>query len=128
MVELMAIVRRDRAIATKAELARIGCAGYSWFPVLGRGRQRGLQGDQALPGFSFLPKALFIVIVEKAQTDETIEAIIRANQTGEFGDGKLFVLETREAYRVSTGEAGSPSAAPTVVGARSVATCEVKES
>jgi nitrogen regulatory protein PII len=104
MVELIAIVRRDRALATKAELTRIGCAGYSWFPVLGRGRQGGLQSNQALPGFSFLPKALFTVIVEKAHTDETIEAIIRANQTGEFGDGKLFVLEVVETHRISTGD------------------------
>ncbi len=104
MVELIAIVRRDRAIATKAELARIGCAGYSWWPVLGRGRQRGLQSNQTLPGLPFLPKALFAVVAEDVRVDETIETIIRANQTGEFGDGKIFLVETMAAYRISTGE------------------------
>lgn len=104
MVELIAVVRRDRAIATKAELARVGCSGYSRFPVLGRGRQRGLQGDGSLPGLPFLPKALFAVVVEDDRVDETIEAIIRANQTGEFGDGRIFLVETSEAYRISTGE------------------------
>ncbi len=104
MVELIALVRRDRAIATKAELARIGCTGYSWFPVLGRGRQRGLHSDGTLPGLSFLPKALFVVVVKEEQVDETVEAIIRTNQTGEFGDGKIFVLDADEAYRISTGE------------------------
>lgn len=104
MVELIAMVRRDRAVATKTELARIGCVGYSWFPVLGRGRQRGLQTEQPLAGIPFLPKALFIIFVEETRVDETLEAIIRANQTGEFGDGKIFVLDADEAYRISTGE------------------------
>ena len=104
MVELLAVVRRNRAWATKEELARIGCPGYSVFPVLGRGRQRGLRGEQAQHGVSFLPKLLFSVVVEEDHARETIEAIIRANQTGEFGDGKIFVVEVAEAYRVSTGE------------------------
>jgi len=53
---------------------------------------------------AFLPKVLFDLIVEESQAQGTIEAIIRANQTGEFGDGKIFVIETAEAYRISTGE------------------------
>ena len=104
MIQLIAVVRRQRASGTKEGLARVGCVGYSWWPVLGRGRQRGLQIDPSLPGLSFLPKALFNVIVEEARADETIEAIIRANQTGEFGDGKIFLVETEAAYRISTGE------------------------
>ena len=103
MIELIAMVRRKRAAATKEELARIGCRGYSLFPVLGRGRQRGLRTERALEGFSFLPKVLFDVIVEDDAAQETIEAIVRANQTGEFGDGKIFVMDVGKAYRISTG-------------------------
>jgi len=104
MLELIAIVRRKKAWATKDELTRTGCLGYSVFPVLGRGRQRGLRGAQGTKGPAFLPKALFDLIVEESQAQETVEAIIRANQTGEFGDGKIFVIEMAEAYRISTGE------------------------
>lgn len=104
MVELVAIVRRKKASATKEELARIGCLGYSVFPVLGRGRQRGLRGAQGNEGLAFLPKVLFDLIVEEHQAQETIEALIRSNQTGQYGDGKIFVMEMAEAYRISTGE------------------------
>ncbi len=104
MVEIIAIIRRKKASATKEEFGRIGCLGYSIFPVLGRGRQRGLRGAQGTEGLAFLPKALFDLIVAESHTQETIEAIIRANQTGEFGDGKIFVIEVAEAYRISTGE------------------------
>ena len=104
MVELIAIIRRNRAGATKAELARVGCAGYSQCPVLGRGRQRGLRTQAGVEGLPFLPKVLFDVVVDEEHAQELREAIIRANQTGEFGDGKIFVLETEASYRISTGE------------------------
>ncbi len=104
MVEIIAIVRRKRASATRAELGRIGCSGYSVFPVLGRGKQRGLRTEGGSEGPAFLPKMLFALVVEDAGAQETVEAIVRANQTGEFGDGKIFVVEITDAYRISTGE------------------------
>ncbi len=104
MVEIIAIVHRARALLTKQELARIGCLGYSQWPVLGRGRQRGLQNGDGTPALSFLPKVLFNIIVEDEQEAETVEAIIRANQTGQYGDGKIFVFRLLEAERISTGE------------------------
>jgi nitrogen regulatory protein PII len=110
MVELIAIIRRKKASATKEELARIGCPGYSVFPVLGRGRQRGLKGESGGEGFAFLPKVLFDLVVEQEHAQEMIEAIIRANQTGEFGDGKIFVIEAAETYRISTGLPAEASA------------------
>ena len=102
MTELIAIVRRNRARATKEELARVGCHGLTQFPVLGRGRERGLRTPGSPEGLKLLPKVLFNVIVEDAEAAETIEAIIRANQTGQFGDGKIFVLEVQAAYQIST--------------------------
>jgi len=102
MTELIAIVRRKQAAATKEELSRIGCQGYTAFPVFGRGRQRGLRGEPGSEGLAFLPKVLFNLVVEGQAAQETIEAIIRANQTGEFGDGKVFVIEAAQAYRIST--------------------------
>ena len=104
MTELIAIVRRNKTSATQQELARIGCQGYSRLTVLGRGRQRGLRGEDAAKGLPFLPKTLFDLAVEEQAAQEAIEAIIRTNQTGEFGDGKIFVIEVTEAHRISTGE------------------------
>ena len=104
MVEILAIVHRKRASSTSAELSRIGCAGYSRFAVLGRGREGGLRGEQAGTGVAFLPKTLFDLVVDDEHEAETIEAIIRANQTGQFGDGKIFVVEMADAYRISTGQ------------------------
>ena len=104
MVEILAIVRRNKALTTQRELARIGCQGYSRFAVLGRGKQRGLRTPNSPEALAFLPKVLFDLVVDEGRAQEVLEAIIRANQTGEFGDGKAFVIEVAEAYRISTGE------------------------
>ncbi len=102
MIEIIAMVRRKHSAATKKELSRIGCQGYTAFPVFGRGRQRGLRGEPGIQGVTFLPKVLFDVVVEDDQAQETVEALIRANQTGQYGDGKIFVMDVGEAYRIST--------------------------
>ena len=112
MTELLAIVRRNRAAATKAELARCGCAGYTQWPVLGRGQQRGERAPAGGEGVAFLPKVLFDIVVEDERAQEVIEAILRANQTGEFGDGRIFVVELGESHRISTG--ARDAAAPPV--------------
>lgn len=104
MVEIIAIVNRSRALATKAELNRIGCCGYTQWPVLGRGRQRGLQNGEGTNALPFLPKVLFNIIIDDEQEMETIEAVIRANQTGQYGDGRIFGSALTEATRISTGE------------------------
>ena len=104
MTEIIAVVRRKHASATKEELSRIGGHGYTAFPVFGRGKQRGLKSEPGGKGLSFLPKILFQIVVEDEQVQETVEAIIRTNQTGEFGDGKIFILDMTETHRISTGK------------------------
>ena len=106
MTEIHAIVRRQRATATRDELRRAGCEGYTLFPALGRGRQRGVRsaGSQAI-GCGFLPRLVFYLVVEDDEALPIVEALIRANQTGEFGDGRVFLSKLDTAGRVSEGVA-----------------------
>ena len=43
-------------------------------------------------------------MVEDEQAQETVEAMTRANQTGQFGDGRIFLIDITESSRLSTGE------------------------
>lgn len=105
MKEILAFVRRPRVSATRDELRRIGCPGYFVTAVVGRGRQRGIRSqDPRGTAMGFLPRVLFTIVVEDDQVEETTEAIIRANQTGYFGDGRIFVVDVGEAYRISTSD------------------------
>ncbi len=48
----------------------------------------------------FLPKRLIICVVEDAQVEAVVAAIVRVNQTGNPGDGKIFVLPLEDATSI----------------------------
>ncbi len=87
--------------------------------VLGRGKGnvdfRILSGaqegkDEAISllggGPRLIPKRLITIVVPDKLVKKTVDVIIKINQTGKSGDGKIFVLPVREAYRVRTRESG----------------------
>lgn len=57
-------------------------------------------------GMRYIPKRMLTLAVADAQAKGVIEAIVRANQTGHIGDGKIFVSSLSDAVRVRTGERG----------------------
>lgn len=111
LVEIMAILRPSKRQATRQALEAVGVVAYTAMAVLGRSRQRGLRfkDDQATnAAIRFLPKLLVTVVVEAGRAKAAVQAIIKANRTGkgEYGDGKIFVLDVGEAVRISTDERG----------------------
>jgi nitrogen regulatory protein PII/DMSO/TMAO reductase YedYZ molybdopterin-dependent catalytic subunit len=113
--EITAIVRPSRRLATRQALEAAGIVSYTTYGVLGRSRQRGLKlksspgsAESAEVAIKFLPKQLFSIVVEESQVKAAVNAIIKANRTGkgQYGDGKIFVLETEQAIRISTDERG----------------------
>jgi nitrogen regulatory protein P-II 2 len=76
--------------------------------VKGFGRQRGhtelYRGAEYV--VDFLPKVKVEVAVTDELVDRVIEAISAAAKTGKVGDGKIFVTELVQVYRIRTGETG----------------------
>jgi nitrogen regulatory protein P-II 2 len=76
--------------------------------VKGFGRQRGhtelYRGAEYV--VDFLPKVKVEVAVADELVDRVIEAISTAAKTGKVGDGKIFVTELVQVYRIRTGETG----------------------
>ena len=52
---------------------------------------------------------MFSLVVDDAQTPEIIEAVIRANQTGEFGDGRIFIRKLESTFRISESCSAEPA-------------------
>ena len=112
MKEIIAIIRPGKDRETKDALAKIGCLAMTTVRVRGRGKQRGLRyssltNDSGIPQFvamKYLPKKLIYLAVNDMQVKPAVQAIIRVNQTGQHGDGKIFVLEVKEVSRIRTGE------------------------
>lgn len=96
MKEVIAIVRPERCRATIDALAALGVSEAVHQRVLGRGRQRGLRYLRRSAGgqggdMLFLPKRLIRCAVEDRLVAAVVGAVIDANQTGNVGDGKVFV-------------------------------------
>jgi nitrogen regulatory protein P-II 1 len=76
--------------------------------VQGYGRQKGhtevYRGVEY--AVDFVPKIRVEVVVDEAQVDKTIEALIEAARTGKIGDGKIWVTPVGTVVRVRTGERG----------------------
>jgi len=53
-----------------------------------------------------LPKVKVEVAVSDELVDRVIEAISASAKTGKVGDGKIFVTELVQVYRIRTGETG----------------------
>lgn len=122
MKEVIAIIRINMINQTKAALANAGFPAFSCRKCLGRGKKGVVQipteaiiaveGSQQVAAESsveyhspLFAKRAILVIVEDDQVEDIVRLLIETNQTGNPGDGKIFVLPMREAYRVRTGEA-----------------------
>jgi nitrogen regulatory protein P-II 1 len=54
----------------------------------------------------FVPKVRIDVLVDDSDVEELIDVIIKAAQTGQIGDGKVWVVPVESVVRVRTGERG----------------------
>jgi nitrogen regulatory protein P-II 1 len=55
----------------------------------------------------FVPKVKVEVVVDDAKLQTAISAIVKVAQTGQVGDGKIFISNLEESLRIRTGETGS---------------------
>jgi nitrogen regulatory protein PII 2 len=120
MKEVIAIIRRHNLQETKAGLLGIGVPALTMVSVEGRGKEKGIPSwnyelDPALTeleekntgtSMRFIPKRMISTVVEDDDVPKVVETIIRTNQSGHIGDGKIFVCPVDDAVRVRTGESG----------------------
>ena len=105
MKEIIVIIRPERTAATRKVLDDLGIESYTTLRVLGRSRQGGLRYPRRWfrrsADIRFLPKRLFEMVLEDHQVEGAVSALIKANQTGRIGDGKIFILPVEEAPKES---------------------------
>ena len=105
---ITAVVKPFRLDDVRNALADVGIQGMTVTEVKGFGRQRGhtelYRGAEYV--VDFLPKVKVEVAVSDELAERVIEAIIAAAKTGQIGDGKIFVVNLEQVYRIRTGETG----------------------
>jgi len=101
-----AIIKPFKLEAVRDALLGIGVHGMTITEVKGYGRQKGhteiYRGAEY--AVNFLPKIRIEVAVATEETDRVMETIKAAAQTGQIGDGKIFVTPLDQALRIRTGE------------------------
>ena len=103
-----AIIKPFELDDVKAALEAYGIQGMTVSEASGYGRQRG--HTEVYRGAEYtvdlVPKVRLEVLIEDADTEAVIDAIVRAAQTGKIGDGKVWVVPVDTVARVRTGERG----------------------
>ena len=108
MKKIEAIVRHFKLEDVKNALIEKGITGMTITEVRGFGRQKGhtemYRGTEYR--VDFVPKVKVEVVVDDAKSQVAVAAIVKAAQTGQIGDGKIFVSALTETVRIRTGETG----------------------
>ncbi len=113
---ILAIIRIAKMQDTKMALQEAGLPSFTAMTVTGRGKGHGdLEKSAAYDDvhkelISEVPrlksKRMITLVVTDEKKDLAVETIMKANQTGSSGDGKIFVINTVDSVRVRTGETG----------------------
>jgi nitrogen regulatory protein P-II 1 len=108
MKKIEAVIRPEKLGPVKSTLEEMGFPGMTVLEVKGRGRQKGV--TQQWRGREYkidlLPKIKLEIVVNDADVDKVIDAILKAAPMQKAGDGKIFVSTIEEIIRVRTGERG----------------------
>ncbi|HEX7867412.1 MULTISPECIES: P-II family nitrogen regulator [Variovorax] len=106
MKQITAIVKPFKLEDVREALAEVGVTGLTVTEVKGFGRQKGhtelYRGAEYV--VDFLPKMKVEVVVNEADVERCIEAIVSSARTGKIGDGKIFVTGVERIVRIRTGE------------------------
>lgn len=103
-----AIIRPEKTDEIRSALESYGVQGMTISQASGYGRQRG--HTQVYRGAEYtvdlLPKVRMEVVVEDSLCDDILDVLVSTANTGNAGDGKIWVSQIEEVIRVRTGERG----------------------
>ncbi|MEC9091376.1 MAG: P-II family nitrogen regulator [Planctomycetota bacterium] len=108
MKKVEAIIRHFKLEDVKNALSECGIDGMTITEVRGFGRQKGhtemYRGTEY--AVDFVPKVKIEVVCSQDNLSKVVDTMLKTAQTGQIGDGKIFVSTLDEAIRIRTGEVG----------------------
>lgn len=108
MKKIEAIIRKSKFSAVKDALHEVGVNFFSYWDVTGLGNEK---EGHVYRGVSYstsdIQRRHIAIVVNNDFEEVTINTILKAAATGEVGDGKIFVSDVNEVYRIRTAEKGS---------------------
>ena len=94
----------------KQALYDVGIDWFSYWDITGLGKST---EEQVVRGqvfqSNYIHRRMLSIVVRDVNLEKTIDAILDSAWTGETGDGKLFVSDIQETFRIRTKESGPDS-------------------
>ena len=102
------IIKPFKLDEVKTALKGAGVSGITVSEVQGFGRQGGHTETYRGTEYQvdFLPKLKMEVIVDDSAVDSVVDTIVAAANSGQIGDGKVWVSSIDQLVRIRTGERG----------------------
>lgn len=110
MKKIEAIIRKTKFTEVKEALLAADIEWFSYAEVRGVGKTRQERIYRGvIYGTDIIERLMLTIVVRDQNAERTVGAILASAQTGEVGDGRIFVSEVEESYRIRTGERGDIS-------------------
>ena len=108
MKKVEAIIRTSKYEEVHAELSKIGIGFFTYSEVKGIGTEHAAQQRYrgAAYDVGFIPRTRLEIIVTDDKLEQVIDCLLSTAHTGKIGDGKIFVFDVEQAYRIRTKEKG----------------------
>lgn len=107
MKKIEAIIRKSKYSAVKEALHNVGVNFFSYWDVTGLGNEK---EGHVYRGVSYstsdIQRRYLSIVVNDDFEAVTIKTLLESAATGDVGDGKIFVSDIKECYRIRTGEKG----------------------
>ena len=110
MKKIEAIIRKTKFEDVKDALNEAGIEFFSFWDARGVGQSREERMYRGVVyDTSTIERIVLSIIVRDKNVEKTVLALMKAARTGEIGDGKIFISNIEESYRIRTGEYGDES-------------------
>jgi nitrogen regulatory protein P-II 1 len=107
MKKIEAIIRKSKFEDVKLALHDVGIEWFSYWDITGLGKsteEQVVRGQVFKSGY--IQRRMISIVVRDVNMEKTVNAILNSAWTGEPGDGKLFVSDIQETFRIRTKESG----------------------
>ena len=107
MKKIEAIIRKAKFEDVKQALMDADIDWFSYWDITGLGKsteEQVVRGQVFKSGY--IQRRMISIVVRDINLEKTVTAIIKSAHTGELGDGKVFVYDITETYRIRNGESG----------------------
>lgn len=112
MKKIEAIIRTSKFNEVKEALREVGIDFFSYWDATGVGNEIE-KGEHSYRGTvydtSFISRQLLTIVVRDVNVQKTVDAILKSAKTGVIGDGKIFISDIIESYRIRNDEKGDTS-------------------